>query len=144
MFSQACVILFTGGGAVRGCWGGACMVAGREACMVAGGCVWLPGGMHGCWGHAWLLGGMHGERGACMANGGVWQRGACVAKGVCVGYDEIQRYDQLAGGTHPTGIHSCKRCMFVCRYVPEFGSRSASGSCFCINNMQNHEQSWWL
>ena len=41
--------------------GGACMVAGREACMVTGGCVWLPGGMHGCWGHAWLLGGMHGK-----------------------------------------------------------------------------------
>ena len=64
----------------------------------------VAGGMRGCWG-------------ACMANRGVWQRGACVAKGVCVGYDEIQRYDQLAGGTHPTGIHSC---MFVCRYVRTF------------------------
>ena len=46
------------------------------SCMVAGGCVWLPGGVHGCRGasmvaggvcgcreHAWLPGGVHGCRG---------------------------------------------------------------------------------
>ena len=78
IFSQACVILFTGG------FGGTCMVAGGHA--------WLLGSMHGCWGacmvagrHAWLLGGMHGCWGACMVVGGMhgcW--GACVADGACV------------------------------------------------------------
>ena len=66
MFSQVCVILFTGG-----------------VCMVAGRCAWLLGGMHGCWG-------------ACMEKGGhAWKRGGMHGKGgACVGYDEIQRYDQ--------------------------------------------------
>ena len=27
--------------------------------------------------------------------------------GACMGYDEIRRYDQRAGGMHPTGMHSC-------------------------------------
>ena len=90
----ACVVV---GGSVHGCRGGmrgcrgACMVVwggvcgcwgcvwfwGRPwlwgACVVAGGHVWLQGGMHGCGGacvvvggHVWLLGGMHGCGGACM------------------------------------------------------------------------------
>ena len=54
-----------------------------------GGRVWLLRGA-GC---AWLVRG-----GVCMvAPGG----------GACVGYDEIRRYGQWAGGTHPTGMHSC-------------------------------------
>ena len=71
------------------------MVAG--ACMVAGGHVWLLGGICGCWGYAWLPG-------VCMVAGGVWLLGACVvmggmhgcggacvaAGGVCIGYDEIR------------------------------------------------------
>ena len=66
--------------------GGACVVAPRGACMVApgGACVVAPGGMYG------------------------WSRGACmVAGGACMGYDDTQRYGQWAGGTHPTGMHSC-------------------------------------
>ena len=65
MFSQACVILFTGGG---------------------GGHVWLPGDMHGCrghaWlgGHAWLLGGVRCCQGACVVAGGH----AWLLEGVCV------------------------------------------------------------
>ena len=59
-------------------------------------------------GRAWLLpgGGMCGYSwGACVvALGGVH---GCYGGGACVGYDEIWRYDQLAGDTHPTGIHSC-------------------------------------
>ena len=103
MFLHVCVILFTGD--VRGClegmhdWG---------VCMVAwgGGCAWLPGGVHGCWGacmvvggHVWLLGGMHGCwgdmygfqagmygcQGACVV-----ARRVCGCRGVCIGYDEIQ------------------------------------------------------
>ena len=67
MFLQASVC--PQGGGVRGCSGGACVVA-WGACMVA-----PRGGMHGCsGGHAWLLQGGHAWllRGACMvARGGV-------------------------------------------------------------------------
>ena len=63
---------------------GTCMVVGR-VCMVVGwgvcgcrGCVWL-------WGCAWL-------QGACMVEGGMHGCGevCVVARGVCVGYDEIR------------------------------------------------------
>ena len=64
MFSQASVILSTGG-----------------ACVVKGGCVWQRGGMHG-------KRGMHGEGGKCMARGGgmhgrgcAWQETATAADG---------------------------------------------------------------
>ena len=40
-----CVVV----GGMRGCRGGACMVAGG-ACVVAGGHAWLPWGMRVCWG----------------------------------------------------------------------------------------------
>ena len=111
MFLQVSVILSTGG---------ACVVA-PGGCMVApagGGHAWLlqggmrgcsgGGGMHGCSrgvGGAWLL------QGACMvAPGGVcgFFRGvACVffSRGACVVFP--MRYGQWAGGTHPTGMHSC-------------------------------------
>ena len=40
-------------GGVRGCWGGACVVAGGGMCQ----------GVHGCGGHAWLWGrGVRGIR----------------------------------------------------------------------------------
>ena len=87
------VCLSTVGGGMRGCSGGACVVA-RGACVVApGGHAWLLrwgvwlhcvvalGGMHGCsggmcgcsGGHAWLLGGHVWLLGGCMVAGG-----ACV------------------------------------------------------------------
>ena len=80
IFSQASVILSTGGGACVVA-GGACVVS-RGACMIARrhvwllGGVWLPGGV--CMvagGHVWLLGGMRCCRGwgACMvARGCAW------------------------------------------------------------------------
>ena len=34
--------------------------------MVVGGCEWLPGGMHGCRGHAMVANGMHGNVGEAM------------------------------------------------------------------------------
>ena len=68
------------------------MVAlGVVACMHGcswGGCVVAPGGC------AWLLLG----GGACVVAPG---------EGACVGYNEIRRYDQSAGGTYPIGMHSC-------------------------------------
>ena len=73
---EACVVAPRGG--VRGCSGGACMVApGGCAWLLLGGCAWLllGGGVCGCsrGGHAWLLRG-----GACVVALG----GACmVARG---------------------------------------------------------------
>ena len=80
------------------------MVAPGGACVVAlgGWHVWLLQGVCGCSrgymvcsqeGRAWLL------RGACVvAPGGcvVAARGVCMVAlgGACMGYDEIQRYDQ--------------------------------------------------
>ena len=78
-------------GGVHDCWGGACMVAGWGACMVKGGCMVKGAACFRC---VWW-------RGACVV------KGACVVGGACVGYDKIRRYDQWAGGTHPTGMHSC-------------------------------------
>ena len=103
-----------------------CPQGGMRGCSWGVGCAWLlPGG------HAWLLwGGMHGEGGcawwrvACVAKGGVrgegrhawwrgvcgegghaWQKGACMAKGggACM----VCTASHCAGGTHPTGMHSC-------------------------------------
>ena len=68
-FTPVCDSVNRGGACVVA--GGACMVARgrgmhgcRGACMVAGGHVWLPGGMHGC------QGSMCGCQGACMVAGG--------------------------------------------------------------------------
>ena len=73
MFSQASVILFTGGGA---CVEGSVLGGGhgRGACM-AGGCAW--------WEHAWqggLCGRGHMRQGACMA-GGMRGRGGMHGRG---------------------------------------------------------------
>ena len=88
------------GGGMHGCsGGGVCGCLGGHAWLLRGcvcGCSWgvcmvaLEGGMHGCSGGcAWLLLG-----------------------GACMRYDEIWRYDQWAGGTHPTGMHSCFGIIF--------------------------------
>ena len=69
-------------------------MAGGGAC-VAGGCAW-----HG----VYMAGAMHGRR-ACMA-GGMCGEGACMVGGVC-GRGACMAYGQWAGGTHPTGMHSC-------------------------------------
>ena len=75
--------------------GGACVVLfGGHAWFYLGG-AWLRGG-------AWFyLGGMRGFiRGACVVLFG----GACVVFSV---FADTMRYSQSAGGTHPTGMHSC-------------------------------------
>ena len=58
--------------------------------------------MYGCsgGGHVWLLSGGH----VWLLLGGV----CMVAPGEGgMGYDDIRRYDQRAGGTHPTGMPPC-------------------------------------
>ena len=104
----------------------------------SGGGVHGKGGMRGEGGHVWqrgacmVKGGMHGEgggmvKGACMAKGEhAWQRGACMAKGGHVwrkmGCGEREgghawyapprdTASHCAGGTHPTGMHSCLLCV---------------------------------
>ena len=97
--------------------------------MVAGGHMWLPGGMHGwsgegaCmvaggmhglgghawWGHVWWGGGMYGCQGVC-----VWLLGACmVAKGgKCGCWGEVC----VVVGGHawlPGGICGCQGACMV-------------------------------
>ena len=58
------------------------------------------GGMHGKGGHAW--------QGVCVAGGHTWQ-GVCMAgRRVCVAGEMAV----AAGGTHPTGMHSCNLHQF--------------------------------
>ena len=59
---------------------------------MAGVCVWQGRG------HAWqgVCVGVCMARGACMA-GGLCGRGACMTEEMAI----------AAGGTHPTGMHSC-------------------------------------
>ena len=95
IFLHQFVILFTGGacmvapGGMHGCSGGACVVA-RGACMVLFG------------GHAWFYsGGMHGF---------IWRACMVLFGGGVSGFFsflDTMRYGQWAGGTHPTGMHSC-------------------------------------
>ena len=54
------------------------------------------GGVHGEGGHEWL-------RGACIAKGGMHGKGGCVCVVCTAGH--------CAGGTPPTGMHSC--CVFL-------------------------------
>ena len=77
--------------------------------FIWGACVVLFGGMHGfirgaCvvlfGGHAWFYSG-----------GPAWfySGGACVVFSV---FSDTMRYGQSAGGTHPTGMHSCLNNLF--------------------------------
>ena len=101
MFSQACVILLTGGFCL---W--------RE-----GVCLWREGGLHlgVC-----LRGGLHGGgsawRRVCMkeglhGGGSAWRRGVCMEGGSEWRWiymeGQTPRYGQPAGGTHPTGMDTC-------------------------------------
>ena len=80
-----------------------------------GGHAWRRG-MCGKGGACVVKGGMRGKGGACMAKGGMcgkgghaWQ-GACMAKrgGMCGMHPPPQdTAGHCAGGTHPTGMHSC-------------------------------------
>ena len=107
LVSQACVILFTGG--VPGL-GGVCL-------------VW----------------GVHGPRGVCAWSGGAWSQGGLVWGGLVPGgclvpgvsgpggvLLETPQTATTAGGTHPTGMHSCIGiCVSVTLYVLMSGSVDA-------------------
>ena len=74
---------------------------------MAGGHAWWGGVCgRGCaWQEAFMTGGVHGR-------GHAWQRGWGHAwqGGMCDG--GIQSVGQCAGGTHPTGMHSCTENCF--------------------------------
>ena len=139
----ACVVTPGVGGCAGLLWGHAWLLP-RGACMVAprggmrgcsGGCAWL------LWGGAWLLWGVH-----------VW---LLLGGGACMGYDEIRRYDQWAGGTHPTGMHSCShRSLCVYDYTSSsfisdfFGASHPSALCrnvmyFLLQNHNGERRQTW-
>ena len=146
MFLQVCVIhsvhrggmrgFIRGGvhgfiqGGMHGFIRGACVVLfGGHAWFYLGGHVWFYlGGICGfIWGACMVLFGGHARfysGGACMVlfRGHAWfYSGACMVLfgGVCVVFSvfsDTMRYGQWAGGTHPTGMHSCSKfcVLFLC------------------------------
>ena len=116
-----------------GCVGGHVVLF--RGCMVLfGGRAWFYlGGMHGfIWGacmvlfggHAWFYsGGVHGF------SGGVWFFwGACMVFSV---FSDTMRYGQWAGGTHPTGMHSCLS-NFHSDFASDWPLESVPVELFCI------------
>ena len=72
--------------------------------MPGRGCTWQRGVVHGR--GACLAGDVHGRGGLCMAGGHAWQETVTIA-----------------GGTHPTGMHSC--CFLEnCMKIKEIGRRA--------------------
>ena len=95
MFLHVCVILFTGGVPGPGgsvCSGG-CLVRGGlllgRVCLVRGG-VPVPGGL---------------VTGGCLGPGGGSGPGGCLV--------ETPGIATAAGGTHPTGMHSCYKGNYI-------------------------------
>ena len=124
IFSQASVILLTGGCVWRGghvwqgghAWQGACVAGGHVwvgVCM-AGGCMVGGACMAGV--HAWGVGcmhgegaGMHGKRGACMMKGGMHGKEACVVKGVwyaCPPSHPSTRYGRSMRGRYASYLNA--------------------------------------
>ena len=97
-------------------WQGACMgsMHGRGACVAGehawggGGCAWQGACVVGaCVVGACVVGGMHGKGHVWW---GVCGRGVCMVGGMHAMHAPRTLRDtvgQCAGGTHPTGMHSC-------------------------------------
>ena len=87
--------------------GGACVA--RGAC-VAGGHVWR--GVCAWHKGACVAGGMHDW--ACVAGGHAWQGACMVGRCACHAHPPTLRHtvSQCAGGTYPTGMHSCYTLIF--------------------------------
>ena len=112
IFSEACVNnsvhggerawLHRGGGMHGFIWGACVVLFGGHAWFYLGGVrgfIW--GGMHG-----FIWGGMRG-----FIRGHAWfYWGVCMVFSV---FSDTMRYGQWAGGTHPTGMHSCLLINFI-------------------------------
>ena len=72
-------------------WWGACMAGGMRG----------MGAAYVAWGSAW--------QGACVTGGCVWQGGM---RGMHTPPPDTTRYGQWAGGTRPTGMHTCFQIKF--------------------------------
>ena len=126
MFLQVSVCPHWEGGMRGFIWEGGVMCGfiqeGACAWFYLGGHAWFySGGLHGfIWGdmHG-FWGGVHGFIwGACMVlfGGHAWFYLGCMCGfiwgGACMFFSvfsDTMRYGQWAGGTHPTGMHSCKK-----------------------------------
>ena len=103
----ACVVNLLGGHAWFYSWGHVWFYSWGHVWFYSGGHVWFYlGGMRGfMWGACVVL------FGGCMVlfRGHAWfySGGACVVFSV---FSDTMRYSQWAGGTHPTGMHSCFYC----------------------------------
>ena len=76
------------------------------------------GGVHGKGGHAWW--------GACVAGGHVWW-GVCMAEECVAGGMIAEEMATEAGGTHPTGMHSClENCCQTLHANESHGTRGPS------------------
>ena len=156
MFLQVSVILSTeggrawllpgGGGHVWLLWGGVHGCSGGHAWLLWGACMVARGGVHGCSrGGAWLLLG-----GACMvARGGMCgcsQGGhAWLLRGGWGGVRGFSmRYVQWAGGTHPTGMHTCYgwfprflQVGYMCHYCLLWHSPLGKACCYTSDRTNN-------
>ena len=99
IFTGVCDSVHGGGG---GCGGGipACIAGDIPACLAAGGVLSQHALQEGC-----LLPGGAWSRGAAL--GGVPGLGGACSQGVCSWWRPPPRTATAAGGTHPTGMHSC-------------------------------------
>ena len=130
----ACVVLF-GGGMHGFIWGVCVVLFGGHAWFYLGGHAWFYSGGHvwfysGGSVHGFIWGGMRGFiRGACVVlfGGHAWFYSGGRACMVFPVFSDTMRYGQWAGGTHPTGMHSCFLCAWASaiKYkTPEFCSGS--------------------
>ena len=93
--------------------GGIFLPSANEVCegdVFTGVCLSTGGGMCGTW-HGLCMAGGHAWQGGCMCGRGrAWRGGICVWQGggMCATADTTG-YGQWAGGTHPTGMHSCQK-----------------------------------
>ena len=116
---------------------GVCLSTGGGSGPGGRGCL-VPGGVPGSRGCAWSgvcvpgLGGVPGPGGGCLVpgmcawSGGVcaWSGGVCAWSGGCVPGPggaclRPPRTATAAGGTHPTGMHSCFKGKFF--YLKVYG-----------------------
>ena len=117
IFSQVCVrILFTGGEGA--CSGGG--VSGLGRCLLPGG-GWLIQGVPALGGAYSGGGGVPAAMGGVPVPGGACSRGCLLGGGAaCYGRGEGLLLGRClvetcpAGGTHPTGMHSCYYCYLCC------------------------------
>ena len=105
-------------------------VQGGRAWLLRGACMVLFGGLHGFIPGAGVV-----FPGACMVFLG---GGACVVFSV---FSDTLRYSQWAGGTHPTGMHSCWDNVldnFICIYIETADSNFTSSCTYTLSFLACH------